>query len=119
MYVDNCLTGAQNTDKAIYLQHSMSSMMKSGGFQLNKWASIADKVIEEIKPEERTPSVTVSFNDTKSLKALGLSWETSTDCFFFNIAKHVLESKDCETKRYLLSFASKIFDPMGLLSPYV
>ena len=61
----------------------------------------------------------MSFNDTKSLKALGMSWETSTDCFFFNIAKNILESKDCETKRSLLSLASKIFDPMGLLSPYV
>ena len=119
MYVDDCLTGAQNADEAIELQRSMSSMMKSGGFQLTKWASNADKVIEEIKPEERAPSVTVSFNDTKSLKALGMSWETSPDCFFFNIAKNILDSKDCETKRSLLSLASKIFDPMGLLSPYV
>ena len=86
MYVDDCLTGAQNADEAIELQRSMSSMTKSGGFQLTKWASNADEVIEEIKPEERAPSVTVSFNDTKSLKALGMSWETSTDCFFFNIA---------------------------------
>ena len=64
------LTGAQNADEAIELQRSMSSMMKSGGFQLNKWA---------IKPEERARSVTVSFNDTKNLKALGMSRETSTD----------------------------------------
>ena len=76
MYVDGCLTGAENADKAIELQRSMSCMMKSGGFQLTKWASNADKVIEEIKPEGRAPSVTVSFNDTKSLKALGMSWET-------------------------------------------
>ena len=119
MYVDDSLTGAEHVNKAIELQSSLSSLMRSGGFQLVKWASNSDKVIQNIKLEDRASSFTVSLDERESIKALGLSWDAKNDCFLFNAAKNILESKDCETKRRLLSLASKIFDPMGLLSPYV
>ena len=119
MYVDDCLTGAENVNRAIELQSSLSSLMRSGGFQLVNWASNSDKVIQNIKLEDRASSFTVSLDERESIKALGLSWDAKNDCFLFNAAKNILDSKDCETKRSLLSLASKIFDPMGLLSPYV
>ena len=119
MYVDDCLTGAENINEAIELQSSLSSLMRAGGFQLVKWASNSDEVIQNIKLEERAPSLKVCLNEKESIKALGLNWDTESDCFFFDVAKNILESKDFETKRSLLSLASKVFDPMGLLSPYV
>ena len=119
MYVDDCLTGAENVEKAAALHDSLFSMMKSGGFHLTKWASNSEEVLKHIDPEERAPSLTVEFDKRESLKALGMSWETKKDQFYFDVAEKISEGKDPETKRSLLSIASKIFDPMGLLSPYI
>jgi len=41
-----------------------------------------------------------------------------TDSFQFNTPQSVLKMNDPETKRSLLSIASKIFDPVGLLTPF-
>ena len=119
MYVDDCLTGAENVEKATELHDSLFSMMKSGGFHLTKWASNSEEVLKNIDPKERAPSLTVEFDKRETLKALGMSWETQKDQFYFDVAEKISEGKDPETKRSLLSIASKIFDPMGLLSPYI
>ena len=60
IHVDDYLMGAENTDEAIELQCSLSVMMKLGGFQLNKWASNANEIVQEIKPEKRAPSFSQS-----------------------------------------------------------
>ena len=55
----------------------------------------------------------------KPLKALGICWNTIIVFFFFlSVPKSVLKVDDPETKRSLLSIASRIFDPMGLLTPF-
>ena len=52
------------------------------------------------------------------MKALGICWDTREDTLVFDIASKVIASVDPETKRSLLSIASKLFDPMGLLAPF-
>ena len=85
MYVDDCLTGAENVEKVTELHDCLSSMMKSGGFHLTKWASNSEGVLKHIDPEERAPSLTVEFDKRESLKALGMSWETQKDQFYFDV----------------------------------
>ena len=53
MYVDDCLSGAENVEKAMKLQDSLFSMMKLGGFHLTKWASNSDEILKQIDPKER------------------------------------------------------------------
>lgn len=48
-------------------------------------------------------------------KALGIWWNTKTDCFMLSIPKTVLNAHDPGTKQSLLSIASKVFDLMGLI----
>ena len=52
------------------------------------------------------------------LKALGVSWDLISDCFRFNAPKESVSSHDPLTKRSLLSLASRMFDPIGLISPF-
>ena len=119
MYVDDVLTSAVNESNAITLQRSLDAMMKAGGFKLTKWASNSEFVCANIQEDERAPTSTIDFNQSESLKALGICWDTKEDNFFIDITTKVLTSDDPETKRSLLSIASKLFDPMGLLSPFV
>ena len=55
-----------------------------------------------------------------SLKALGTSWNsTRGDIPMFTNASSILTEKDPKTKRSLISLYSRVFDPMGLLTPFL
>ena len=103
MYVDDCLTGAENENKAVKLQQSSNS----------------ECVLSHIKLEDRAPTSTIDFNEREPLKALGMTWNTEEDVFFFELSNRILNNDDPETKRGLLSLTSKVFDPMGLLAPFI
>ena len=119
MYVDDVLTGAENESNALALQKSFYAMMKAGVFKLTKWASNSKFVCANIQEDEMAPTSVIYFNQSVSLKALGIYWDTKEDNFFFDITNKALTSDDPETKRSLLSIASKLFDLMGLLSSFV
>ena len=48
MYVDDCLTGAEDNESAFQLYQEATGMMKSGGFELVKWASNSKEVLLRI-----------------------------------------------------------------------
>ena len=118
MYVDDILTGAENKSNALALQKSVNTRMKAGGFQLTKWASNSQFVCANSQKDERASTSTIDFNKCELLKALGICWDTGEDTLVFDIASKVIASVDPETKRSLLSIASKVFDLMGLLAPF-
>lgn len=68
MYIYGSLTGAINVNEAIKLQSLLSSLLRLGGFHLVKWASNSDKVIRNIKLEERAPSLTACLNERESIR---------------------------------------------------
>ena len=62
------------------------------------------------------PNTTV---DDTTVKVLGSIWNTSTDQFTFNLSDLSEKAKLLlATKRSLLKISAKIFDPLGLLSPF-
>ena len=118
IYVDDCLTGAYDVEATVKLQQSLEKMMERGGFNLTKWASNSKEVLSHIAEQEQAESSTVDFNASQPLKALGICWNTSTDCFLLSVPPSMIAVSDPETKRTLLSIASRIFDPMGLITPF-
>ena len=118
MYVDNCLTGADDVGATVELQQSLDKMVEQGGFNLTKWASNSKEVLSHIEEQEQSQSSTIDFNASEPLTALGICWDTLNDCFVFCVPPYMLTVSDPETKRSLLSIASRIFDPMGLITPF-
>ena len=80
-YVNDVLIGAENESNAITLQKSLDAMMKAGGFKLTKCASNSEFVCTNIQEDERAPTSTIDFNQSESLKALGICWDTKEDNF--------------------------------------
>ncbi|XP_064653104.1 uncharacterized protein LOC135503459 [Lineus longissimus] len=119
MNVDDCLSGAAGAPQALDLKTDLKDLMRDGGFDLTKWASNYKEVTEQIEPQDRAPSDVIDMSTGESLKTLGIAWTTSDDTFRFPTVKNLIDLEDPETKRSLLSIASKIFGPMGMLSPYV
>ena len=120
MYVDDCLTGDDSVEASVELHKSLDKMMERGGFNLTKWASNSKEVLSHIAKQDQAQSNTIDFSESEPLKALGICWNTITDYFLFNVPQSdsVLKMNDPETKRSLLSIASRTSDEMGLLSPF-
>lgn len=58
-------------------------------------------------------------SDNAIVKVLGSLWNTATDQFVFNLVDLYGQAKKLPTtKRSLLKISAKIFDPIGLLSPF-
>ena len=92
--------------------------MTAAAFNLTKWASNSKLVMDGIDPDKRATSLLVKCDSRGSLKTLGVSWDLIPDCFRFLAPTESVSSHDPMTKRSLLSLASRMFDPMGLISPF-
>ncbi|XP_068756583.1 uncharacterized protein [Montipora capricornis] len=113
MYVDDCLV-----DSTLKLQQEMSEIMMTAAFNLTKWASNSVLVMDAIDLAKRASSPFVEFNSSDPLKALGVSWDLNSDHFRFLAPSGIISSHDPVSKRSLLSLASQMFDPLGLISPF-
>ena len=50
MYLDDCLTGADTDNYTMKLQQEMSDIMMTAAFNLTKWASNSELVMDSIDP---------------------------------------------------------------------
>lgn len=112
-YMDDLLSGSHNIDSALQLKTDLIALLKSGGFNLRKWSSNNTDLLKGNEPT--TNQTSFDFKHPESTKALGLRWNPQEDVLLFqfqlNTAPKLL------TKRLLLSEISKVFDPLGWLSP--
>ena len=114
--------GAPDDDCAVQLKDDLCNLLSKGGFPLTKWASNSQKVMEATPLQERVPTLMSTADPEKmsdSLRALGTSWNTQDDLLTFTNVSSILTEADPKTKRSLISLYSRIFDPMGLLTPFL
>ncbi|GFX87331.1 integrase catalytic domain-containing protein [Trichonephila clavipes] len=95
--------------------------MEAAGMDLRKWITNDANLMEQWKKENFNvhpvhEAVSLGANGTK---VLGLSWNTNED-YLTTDTKSLLEfvSLDKNTKRFILQAVGKIFDPLGLISPF-
>ncbi|UYV74036.1 hypothetical protein LAZ67_11001902 [Cordylochernes scorpioides] len=113
-YVDDLLSGATTIEEAKVLIDDIRRILLSGGFCIRKWMSNVPEVLSEV-PEALKAHDSYEIVDNSSVKILGINWNPSTDNF--TITANSL--KDVYSKRQLLSDISRIYDPLGWLSPVI
>ncbi|XP_018577930.1 uncharacterized protein LOC108916207, partial [Anoplophora glabripennis] len=114
-YVDDLLTGADTIEQAKNICYEVSSILKTGGFELRKYYSNSSDVTKDMKTDQDCGVLELGPNE--KAKTLGLMWACHTDCLTYNIENDLVIQSQRATKRVVLSIISKIFDPLGLLSP--
>ena len=115
-YVDDGLKSVPTTEEAVQLVYDAKEMCSRGGFNLHKFTSNSQKVLEEIPGADRAEEVkNLNFDRETHLteRALGVQWSIEADVFKFIIA---LKDRPC-TRRGILSTVSSIFDPLGFVAP--
>ena len=141
LYVDDLITGENDDEKAFIVYKKSKQIMSEGGFNLRKWNSNSRDLLktnedcessqDQTKPQQNTTneddesyaklSTTPGNSESKShiVKVLGLNWDTSSDEFFFDLTELYNYGRALpETKRSILKLSSKIFDPIGVLTPF-
>ncbi|KAK9744173.1 Pao retrotransposon peptidase [Popillia japonica] len=110
-YVDDLLTGASTVNEAIIIRRNIEELLRKGGFELSKWSSNNQSILADLSKEGNNM---IQIDKNENFKTLSLFWNSTTDTFQFSIK---VDTKN--TKRFILSTISRLFDPLGLVSPII
>ncbi|XP_036346391.1 uncharacterized protein LOC118755668 [Rhagoletis pomonella] len=101
MYVDDVLAGGHTTDSAIRARDEVITVLQSAGFPLRKWTSNCSQILQGISKSHLLSEDFLEFEDTSSVKALGIRWNAHSDQFYF-IAKPIETPRVSQRYRYFL-----------------
>lgn len=114
IYVDDLVSGADDEDEVVELVNQGDVIIKEANMEFKKWRSNSPHVLER----SNVPDAMKSSEAT--IKVLGVTWNTNTDQFTYevnNIIDLAESLKPC--KRTVLRILQKVYDPLGMLSPYL
>lgn len=117
-YVDDCLKAVSNIGIAIPLVHQLTQLLSLRGFHLTKFVSNSPELMNSIPKEEWGGSFTTLNTNVDVLpaeRALGMLWHMTSD----RLGIDVQIRNNPRTKRGILATLSTVYDPLGLVSPFV
>ncbi|GFV43321.1 integrase catalytic domain-containing protein [Trichonephila clavipes] len=120
-YDDDLISGGNEFEEALQTSRRAKNIMEAAGMDLRKWITNDANLMEQWKKENfnvHPVQETVSLG-ANGAKVLRLSWNTNED-YLTTDTKSLLEfvSLDKNTKRFILQAVGKMFDPLGLISPF-
>lgn len=115
IYVDDALFGADEIHASRTTRDQLIGLMQKGGFQLRKWAANSSKLLDDIPGNQHDHADHLLAKD-ETLKILGLSWLPREDFFRFVTSPPTTTNP---TRRTVLSFIAKLYDPLGWAAPVV
>ena len=115
-YMDDLLVSVADVERANLIRQEVTDLVAKGGFNLTKWMTNKPEAVAEAGPG----SPGVSGLDLARLgqgtqRSLGCVWRPEDDVLGVSSTDVDVES----TKRGVLSRLSMVFDPLGLVSPFV
>lgn len=116
-YIDDWLHSGDDEQKVIDTAGQVERILRSANFHLRKWKSNSSKILHNVSnPYTNTTQPNNTCIPTQEItKLLGISWNSHSDYITYSLKIKPLPS--VLTKRNILSSASEIFDPLGLIAP--
>ena len=107
----------ENEDKAIRLMKDVRSMCQEGGFNLTKFASNSNRVLQSFSETDRKMDIKNCdlLGSLPEERALGVLWNLENDTLRFKVN---LKEKPL-TRRWVLSDLSAIYDLLGFGAPFL
>lgn len=118
-YMDDLIHGSDSDLELAKTAVQIDNILRSANFILRKWKSNSQMVLNKVNNSTHTPT---NNNELTSLgsgthKVLGLAWSSDNDNIRYKLITEPVPTN--LTKRKVLSTASAIFDPLGLLGPII
>ena len=107
-YVDDILKSVSTREAAKKLSEEVDVVLSKGGFKIKKWIYSGNETQTE-------DNLSLNFEDPDDEKVLGMRWDPKEDSFKFKTNAIV---RDHYTRRSALSQISRLYDPLGLLTPF-
>ncbi|GFY32781.1 DUF1758 domain-containing protein [Trichonephila clavipes] len=121
IYVDDLICGQNDVPNALRTTLECLQIFSDAGMLLRKWRSNSKQLNLLWQQGVKTESSETSAIDLRPpTKVLGLAWDPENDLIYFD-PKDLLKfmSRRGESKRFILSVVGRIFDPIGILGPFV
>ena len=125
--VDDLLTGCKNFEQLQNLAEEIRKFYASINMHVHKWATNSPGLRAQLGQEEQAGAVSLGGDldslycnddhELPSVKCLGILWHPTTDKLQFFHQRDENESK--WTMRKISSRTSRLFDPLGLMSPLI
>lgn len=115
-YVDDILFGAETISELQDAYQQITKLLSTACMTLHKWTSNSTTFLRSISLNHSHPNYIIS-SENKSNKVLGIQWSPLSDTFTITLPDGSLDNNI--SKREVLSNIAKIFDPVGLINPYV
>ncbi|XP_058456731.1 uncharacterized protein LOC131434103 [Malaya genurostris] len=116
-YVDDLLSGSDDLQSAIQKRQQISAMLESAGLPIKKWASNVPEALVGIVQKDLAIQTLHDLQADQSVSTLGLVWDTNPDILRFKVQLPL--PAPILTKRKVISYIAKIFDPLGLVGPVI
>lgn len=114
-WIDDIITGASSVREAIELKRQLVQLLELGSFELHKWCSNHLPLLHDIPKDKLNFDVIDLDKDPIVTKTLGIVYDTKSDAFLISCPDK--DVPKVATKRSVLSFISRFYDPLGLVSP--
>ena len=116
-YMDDTMESVLDDEEGLELYGQLSSLWGSAGMHARKWISNSKRVLQAIPAEDRASEINLDEGTLPNVKTLGVIWRAEEDVFTFTSNSPATVSK--HTKRSFLSSIASLFDPVGMIAPYI
>ena len=117
-YVDDGLISEPTKEQAIQVVEQARSLCATGGLGLHKFVSNNRTVMESIPLSERAADIQnldLNFDNLPNERALGMEWSVESDTLHFSFSP----TERPTSRRGILATVASLYDPLGLIAPYV
>lgn len=114
-YVDDGLTGADTTAKAIRIAKGMVNVLAGPKFELGKWKSNKKAVLQAMNQESTNEEESMVFAEDGQTSVLGIKWLFAKDQYMFVVKTPSFTGP--VTKRKVVSCTAQLYDPNGYAAP--
>ncbi|XP_055585492.1 uncharacterized protein LOC129738331 [Uranotaenia lowii] len=124
-YVDDYLSSFGTEADAVRVAREMREIQNSAGFHLHNWRSNYSQVLDQLGENSLVNEKHLDLTEgSKIERVLGMLWNPSEDELGFStqMSKEVttmLENETRPTKRQILRCVMTLFDPLGILAPFI
>ncbi|XP_062538554.1 uncharacterized protein LOC134206838 [Armigeres subalbatus] len=124
-YVDDYLASFSSPEEAAKVASGVRHVHSNGGFKLHNWRSNCDAVLNNLGEAPHGAEKQLIMAETaKTERILGMLWNPTTDELSFsthmsNEVQTLIRTATRPTKRQVLRCVMALFDPLGILSPFI
>ncbi|XP_075263453.1 uncharacterized protein LOC142355053, partial [Convolutriloba macropyga] len=114
--MDDLYLAVSSSNEATKIVHETRKVPATGGFNLTKFNSYSQQVLDLLNPDTR---LTPETSAPQSQKVLGLPWFPETDTFVIKQKLfHKIKLDEKMSQRKILRFVASKFDALGIIAPF-